>query len=68
MNDSAVCLECQRPFCHDDGPLHPTLDGILCPYGGAINLFGVDPPSWESGQEALLDAPWPRRHHPPDDV
>jgi hypothetical protein len=34
----------------------------------AFNLFGVDLLSWESGQEARLDAPWQSHHHPPDDV
>lgn len=68
MADSAVCLECQRPFRHADGQLHPILDGILCPYCGAVTLFVVHLPSWESEQEALLDAQWQRRHHPPDDA
>ena len=67
MDSVILCTQCQREFHHDEGQLHPTLDGICCPHCGVVNLFAVETPSWESFQEALLDEEWERHHHPEDD-
>jgi hypothetical protein len=68
MDEVTFCNQCQRKFDNDDGQLHPTLDAIICPHCGAVNLF--EPAvihSWESYQEALLDEEWERHHRPDDD-
>lgn len=67
MDTSTVCVDCEQPFSHDDGHLHPTLDGIICPHCAAVNLFVTPPPSWESLQEALLDELWESHHQPETD-
>ena len=67
MDDETKCQQCKRIFANDDGELHPTLDAILCPYCGAINLFPPDSPfTWERLLEEMYDALW-SAHHLPDD-
>jgi hypothetical protein len=67
MNSVTFCEPCGRQFHDDEGQLHPTLDAVICPHCGAVNLFVTEPLSWELFQEALRDEQWESHHHPEDD-
>jgi hypothetical protein len=68
MNSVTFCEPCGRQFHDDEGQLHPTLDAVICPHCGAVNLFvTTETHSWESYQESLQDGRWQAHHHPEDD-
>lgn len=55
------CVGCKNTFdIMESGELHPTEDGILCPFCETLNLFVVELPTWESEQERLNDWLWER--------
>ncbi len=62
MMEEVMCQGCQQQFLMDEGELHPTKDGIVCPHCGAETLFTVAYPTWESWRERVHDDRWEAHH------